>query len=103
MSSQGGRDLGGTVEARSGESPPGEDGGVSLYGDAIRALRQVILLDERVRNTAIDLARMSQEVADLRDRVSRLEGMLAAGMALSREANPPRDRRRLPGPSDQTG
>jgi hypothetical protein len=76
---------------------------VSLYGDAIRALRQVILLDERVRNSAVDLARISQEVADLRDRVSRLEGMLAAGMALSREATRPRDQRRLPGPSDQTG
>ena len=75
---------------------------MSLYGDAIRALRQVILLDERVRNTAVDLARMSQEVADLRDRVSRLEGMLAAGMALSREASPARERRRLAGPSDQT-
>jgi hypothetical protein len=75
---------------------------VSLYGDAIRALRQVILLDERVRNTAVDLARVSQEVADLRDRVSRLEGIVAAGMALSRETTPPRDRRRLPGPSDQT-
>jgi hypothetical protein len=74
---------------------------VSLYGDPIRPLCQVILLDERVRNTAVDLARMSQEVADLRDRVSRLEGMVAAGMALSREANPPRDRRRLSGPSDQ--
>ena len=69
---------------------------MSLYGDAVRALRQVILLDERVRNTAVDLARMSQEIADLRDRVSRLEGMLAAGMALSREPNPPRERRRLP-------
>jgi hypothetical protein len=76
---------------------------VSLYGDAIKALRQVILLDERVRNTAVDMARMSQEVADLRDRVSRLEGMLAAGMALTRETNPPRDRRRLPGPTDQAG
>ena len=76
---------------------------MSLYGDAIRALRQVILLDERVRNAAIDVARMSQEVADLRDRVSRLEGMVAAGMAISREANPSRDRRRLPEPSDQTG
>jgi hypothetical protein len=51
---------------------------VSLYGDAIRALRQVILLDERVRNAALDLARVSEEIADLRDRVSRLEGMLAA-------------------------
>ena len=76
---------------------------MSLYGDAIRALRQVILLDERVRNSAVDLARMSQEVADLRDRVSRLEGMLAAGMALTRETNLGRDRRRVPGPSDQTG
>ena len=75
---------------------------MSLYGDAIRALRQVILLDERVRTTAVDLARMGQEIADLRDRVSRLEGMLAAGMALSRDA-PLRDRRRLPGPSDQSG
>ena len=75
---------------------------MSLYGDAIRALRQVILLDERVRNTAVDLARMSQEVADLRDRVSPLEGMMAAGMALSRKASSQRDRRRLPGPSDQT-
>jgi hypothetical protein len=73
---------------------------VSLYGDAIRALRQVILLDERVRNTAVDLARMSQEIADLRDRVSRLEGMLAAGMALSREGGAARDRRRLPQPED---
>ena len=73
---------------------------MSLYGDAVRALRQVILLDERVRNTAVDLARMSQEIADLRDRVSRLEGMLAAGMALSRGANPPRERRRLPQPDD---
>ncbi len=76
---------------------------MSLYGDAIKALRQVILLDERVRNAAVDLARMSQEVADLRDRVSRLEGMAAVGVALSREANPSRDRRRLSGPSDQTG
>ena len=74
---------------------------MSLYGDAIRALRQVILLDERVLNTAVDMGRMSQELADLRDRVSRLEGMLAAGMALARETNPGRDRRRLPGPSDQ--
>src|ERR1700746_523924 len=98
MSPQGRRDLGGAIEARSGEpAPQGDGGGVSLYGDAIRALRQVILLDERGRTTPVDRARMSQEVVDLRDRVSRLEGMLAAGMALSREASPPRDRRQLPG------
>jgi hypothetical protein len=74
---------------------------VSLYGDAIRALRQVILLDERVRNTAADLVRASQEIADLRDRVSRLEGMLAASMARLQEPDGPRHRRRLPEPSDQ--
>jgi hypothetical protein len=73
---------------------------VSLYGDAIRALRQVILLDERVRNSSADLARLAQEIADLRDRVSRLEGMLAS-MAGARQAGPARDRRRLPAPPDQ--
>jgi hypothetical protein len=76
---------------------------VSLYGDAIRALRQVILLDERLRSTSADLVRISQEVADLRDRVSRLEGMLAADIARWREAEGPRSRRRLPGASDQAG
>ena len=76
---------------------------MSLYGDAIRALRQVILLDERVRSTSADLVRISQEVADLRDRVSRIEGMLAASMARTREMSAPRERRRLPGPSDQAG
>ena len=73
---------------------------MSLYGDGARALRQVLLVDERVRNTAVDLARMSQQIADLRDRVSRLEGMLVAGVALSRESGAARDRRRLPQPND---
>jgi hypothetical protein len=65
---------------------------VSLYGDAIRALRQVILLDERVRNTATDLARLSQELADLRDRVSRLEGMAPqAWLYRARQSRPATD------------
>jgi hypothetical protein len=75
---------------------------VSLYGDAIRALRQVILLDERVRTASSDLTRMSQEIADLRDRVSRLEGMLAASMARAHEPSPVRSRNRLPAPSDRS-
>ena len=75
---------------------------MSLYGDATKALRQVILLDERVRNTSLDLARIGQEVADLRDRVSRLEGILAAMMARPPQAAATaRDRRRLPRPPDQ--
>jgi len=81
-------------------APAAGRGGVSLYGDAIRALRQVILLDERVRNTSLDVVRVSQELADLRDRVSRLEGMLAAAMVQPREASTAHDRRRLPRPRD---
>ena len=82
-------------------APKGGPRGVSLYGDAIRALRRVILLDERVRNSSADLVRMSEELTDLRDRVSRLEGMLAVSMARPRESTPARERRRLPRPSDQ--
>jgi hypothetical protein len=60
---------------------------VSLYGDATRALRQVVLLDERVRNISLDVGCIAQGLADLRDRAGRLEGMLAAAMAPQREAN----------------
>src|SRR5260370_39396640 len=104
VSQKGSRDLSLSVEAPPGNPPWERDrGGVSLYGDAIRALRQVILLDERVRNSSADLARMASEIADLRDRGTRLQGMLAASMAGARQAAPARDRRRLPSPPDQTG
>lgn len=76
---------------------------MSPYGDAIRALRQVILLDERVRNSAVDLARISREVADLRERVSRIEGMMAAFVAGARPASPPADFGSLPRPPDTSG
>jgi hypothetical protein len=56
------------------------------------------IADECHREVAETLAGPSR-----RDPVSRLEGMLAAGMALSRKPNPARDRGRMPGPSDQTG
>jgi hypothetical protein len=54
-----------------------------------------------MRNTATDLTRISQELADLRERVSRLEGMLAASMARPRELNARRERNRLPAPPEQ--
>ena len=73
---------------------------MSLYGDAIGALRQVILLDERMRNTALDVERLSAEMADLRDRVSRLEGMLAGGALGARAAIRPRRLPRSPGKGD---
>ena len=126
MSPQGRRDFGAAIDARSdGPATEGDSGRVSLWNAATlkpiqewNAHNQQVTtvaftpdskflassgIDERVRNSAIDLARLSHEVADLRDRVSRLEGMLAAGLALSRDAGPRRDRRRLPGVADQTG
>jgi hypothetical protein len=69
---------------------------VSLYGDAVKALRQVILLDER---TSADPVRMSRELTDLRDKVGRLEGMLAVSLARPPQSTPAR--RRLPRPPDE--
>ncbi|HVH76543.1 MAG TPA: hypothetical protein VM755_16625 [Stellaceae bacterium] len=69
---------------------------MSLYGDAIWALRQVILLNERVRNTALDVERLSAEISNLRDRVSRLEGMLSGAIIGAGPTTLSR-RRRLPG------
>lgn len=71
---------------------------MSLYGDAINAFRQVILLDERVRGTVADVARLTQEVGDLRDRVSRLEGMLAVALERSSQPVPEPRHRTLPKP-----
>jgi hypothetical protein len=68
---------------------------VSLYGEAIKALRPIIPIDERLCATALDLVRISHEVVDLRERMSRLEGMLAASLAGARGPSSLRDRRRL--------
>ena len=44
----------------------------------------------------------SEEIADLRDRVSRVEGMLAAGTLPTRGGSGPRVGRRLPSPTDRS-
>ena len=62
---------------------------MSAIGDALKALRTVLLLQDDVRilkQTAVaqgqHLARLAEAHADLRDRVSRLEGMIeGAAMA----------------------
>lgn len=76
---------------------------MSLYREAINALKQILLLDERVRTTALDVARLSEELADLRDRVSRLEGMLSSRDLPQTAGAHPRKLRRLAAPKGDEG
>jgi hypothetical protein len=46
---------------------------VSLYGEAIAAIRSVILIDERVQSVAQKLDRLADEVRSMKDRLIRLE------------------------------
>jgi len=69
---------------------------VSAFGDALNAVREVILLnsrvealDQRITNLASDMDGLADLVSGLRDRVSRLEGFLEGAAAASRE-RPPR-------------
>jgi hypothetical protein len=70
---------------------------MSLYGEAIAAMRRIVLLDDRVTQLAEQNRDLVLVVQELRDRVSRLEGMIA-GMAAGRGPEtpprlPPRSRR----------
>jgi archaellum component FlaC len=72
---------------------------VSVFGDAMKAIREVLLMqarmdqfDERVTRMSGDLDGLADLCADLRDRVSRLEGIIeGVGMA-SAAARPSRPR-----------
>ena len=49
---------------------------MSLYGDAIAAIRSVILIDERVQAQARKVDKLADEVLSLRERVVRLEAVI---------------------------
>lgn len=49
---------------------------MSLYGEAIAAIKSVILIDERVQSVARKLDRLADEVRDMKDRLIRLETMV---------------------------
>ena len=49
---------------------------MSLYSEAITAIKSVILIDERVQSVARKLDRLTDEVRDMRDRLIRLETMI---------------------------
>lgn len=69
---------------------------MSLYGDAISAMRRVVLIDERVVRATDNLRELSGDVRDLRERVSRLEGMIAGLTAGASDRQPIPNRRKLP-------
>jgi hypothetical protein len=60
---------------------------MSLYGEAIAAMRRIVLLDDRVTQMAEQNRDLVLIVQELRDRVSRLEGMIA-GLTAGRGAEP---------------
>jgi hypothetical protein len=49
---------------------------VSLYGEAIAAIKSVILIDERVQSVAKQVDRLADEVRDMKDRLIRLETVI---------------------------
>jgi hypothetical protein len=49
---------------------------MSLYGEAVAAIKSVILIDECVQAVAGKLDRLADEVRDMRDRLIRLETMI---------------------------
>ena len=65
---------------------------MSMVGDAFNALRQVILiqsrldqLDSRMSRMATDLAGMTEALAVVRDRISRLEGVIEGAVMATRQ------------------
>lgn len=49
---------------------------MSLYGDAISALKSVVLLDERVKQLAGKVDRLGDEVRSMSDRLTRVETII---------------------------
>ncbi len=74
---------------------------MSLYGEAIAAIKSVILIDERVQSVAKKLDRLADEVRDMKDRLIRLETVVEitrGGGGVLRIAREPSR-----GSADQTG
>ena len=64
---------------------------MSAFGDALKAMRQVVLLhsrvealDQRITTVAGDVDGLTDVVGALRDRVARLEGFLEGAAAASK-------------------
>lgn len=65
---------------------------MSMFGDAVTAIRQVILmqsridqLDQRMGSMASDMEGLTDALANVRDRVSRLEGVIEGAAMAARQ------------------
>jgi hypothetical protein len=63
---------------------------MSLYGDAVAAIRSIILIDERVQAQARKIDKLADEVVTLKERLIRLEAIME--VALQSRASPGRRR-----------
>lgn len=65
---------------------------MSVFGDAVAAIREVILmqsrinqLDQRMVTMASDMEGLADALVNVRDRVSRLEGIIEGAAMASRQ------------------
>jgi hypothetical protein len=65
---------------------------VSAFGDSLKALRNVLLLQEQVRilketvqSQSANLTKLAEAHGELRDRVSRLEGVIEGAAMAARQ------------------
>jgi hypothetical protein len=54
---------------------------VTLYGEAISAIRSIILIDERLQSLATKLDRLADDVRGLAERLIRLETIVEIARA----------------------
>ncbi len=72
---------------------------MSLYGEAIAAIRSVILIEERVQAQARKVERLADEVAGLKERLVRLEAIIEVALQ-ARPGRKPRGWTPIEGGSD---
>ena len=72
---------------------------MSLYGEAIAAIRSVILIEERVQAQARKVERLADEVDGLKQRLVRLEAIIEVALQV-RTGRAPRGRTPIEGGSD---
>ena len=74
---------------------------MSLHGDAIAAIRSVILIDERLQAQSRKVEKLADEAVALRERVVRLEAVIE--VLLQGRAVLPRRSPRKPSITDERG
>jgi hypothetical protein len=75
---------------------------MSLYGDAIAAIRSIILIEDRVQAQSRKVEKLGDEVVALRERVVRLEAVIEV-LLQTRAVAPSRPSRGTSAITDERG